>query len=143
MVKGANPKFNVGVPLMQEILIIGLGGFTGAVLRYIVCNLIQNQVQTGTLAYETLAVNLIGCFLIGLLSQLIETHNLFSPSVRLFIITGFLGAFTTFSTFGNETLDLFRNGSGLYSLANIALHLGLGLVCIMLGRFSVSLWSIN
>ena len=140
---GANPKSNIGVAWMQEILIIGLGGFTGAVLRYIVCNLVQDRIQTSTFTYGTLAVNLVGCFLIGLLSQLIETHDLFSPSTRLFIITGFLGAFTTFSTFGNETVNLFQSDGGLYSLTNIALHLGLGLACILLGRFSGSLWVIK
>ena len=129
---------------MQEILIIGLGGFTGAVLRYIVCNLVQDRIQTSTLAYGTLVVNLVGCFLIGLLSQLIETHDLFSPSTPACLSSpGFLGAFTTFSTFGNETVNLFQSDGGLYSLTNIALHLGLGLACILLGRFSGSLWVIK
>ena len=119
---------------MREIIVIGLGGFTGAILRYVVCGLIQYCSKTDTLSYGTLFVNLLGCFLIGLLSQLIETHDLFSPSTRLFIITGFLGAFTTFSTFGNETVDLFRNGNGILSLINIGLHLCIGILCIFAGR---------
>lgn len=125
---------------MYKILIIGLGGFAGAVLRYGTCAFFQNYSKNNNLPIGTLAVNLIGCLLFGFLSQLAETHKLFSPELRSFIFIGFLGAFTTFSTFGSETINLIRDGSDLFALVNIFLHLGLGFSCLIIGKFLSSLF---
>lgn len=126
---------------MGQIFIIGLGGFIGAVLRYLIGGWVQAFSGSGSFPYGTLSVNLMGCLLIGLLSQLAETGQFFTPETRLFLLMGVLGAFTTFSTFGNETLTLFRNGQTFLSLMNVGAHILLGLSAVWLGhRFGMLLW---
>jgi CrcB protein len=127
--------------IMYKIFLIGLGGFTGALLRYGVSGLVQNWSKSVSFPYGTLAVNLVGCFLIGLFSQLADSYGVFSSEIRGFVFIGILGAFTTYSTFGNETFNLLREGETFLSFANIGLHLILGLGAIWLGRIMViSLW---
>ena len=123
---------------MQNLLLFGLGGFMGALLRYSVSGLIQNLSNSISFPYGTLFVNLLGCLLIGALSQLAEVRGVISPEARSFIFIGLLGAFTTFSTFGNDTVSLFRDGENLLSYINIGLHLVLGLSAIWLGQSLVS-----
>jgi len=128
-------KFRLGVSaIMYKLFLIGLGGFTGALLRYGVSGLVQIWSKSISFPYGTLATNLFGCLLIGSLSQLAESFGVFSSDTRDFIFVGLLGAFTTYSTFGNETLNLFREGESTLSLANIGLHLILGIGAIWLGR---------
>ena len=95
---------------MVKLLIIGLGGFVGAICRYGLGGWVQ-RLTGGTFPYGTLVVNVTGCFLIGFLLMLFEQRQLFSPTTRLFLTVGILGAFTTFSTFGYETLELLRSSS--------------------------------
>lgn len=123
---------------MQNLLLIGLGGFIGTLLRYSVSGLIQNLFKSMSFPYGTLFVNLLGCLLIGALSQLAEIRGIISPEARSFIFIGLLGAFTTFSTFGNDTVGLFREGKDLLSFVNIGLHLVLGLSAVWLGQSLVS-----
>jgi len=128
---------------MNKLLLIGLGGFTGALLRYSVSGFVQNWSKNTLFPYGTLAVNLIGCFIIGALSQLVEYQNAFSPETCSFVCIGLLGAFTTYSTFGNETVNLMMDGESLLSLASIGLHLLLGLGAVWFGRVKVALiWRI-
>lgn len=98
----------------MEILIrlctIGLGGFVGAVLRYLVSGWVQDRSGSIVFPFGTAVVNLIGCFCIGLLVYLVESRSFFSVEIRAFILIGLLGSFTTFSTFGSETLTLLRGG---------------------------------
>jgi CrcB protein len=84
--------------------------------------------------YGTLAVNLIGCFLIGFLSQLAESRGVFTAESRTFVFIGILGGFTTFSAFGNETMNLWREGESLLAMANVAAHLLLGLGAVWASR---------
>ena len=119
---------------MYKLLIIGLGGFVGTVLRYGLGGFFQSISKSYSFPYGTLAVNLIGCFVIGLLSQLTEARGLFSQETRLFIFIGILGAFTTFSTFGSETVNLLRNGENVLSLLNVGAHIFIGLFAVWLGR---------
>lgn len=123
---------------MQNLLLIGMGGFMGALLRYGVSGLIQNWSKSINFPYGTLVVNLLGCLLIGALSQVAETRGVISSEARAFIFIGLLGAFTTFSTFGNDTVSLFRDGENLLSYLNIGLHLVLGLSAVWLGQTLVS-----
>ena len=126
---------------MYKLFLIGLGGFAGALLRYGVSGLVQNWSNSVSFPYGTLAVNLLGCFLIGSLSYLAEAYGVFSVETRAFVFVGLLGAFTTYSTFGNESFNLLREGETFLSFANIGLHLILGLGAIWLGRIMVaSLW---
>ncbi|HDD61075.1 MAG: fluoride efflux transporter CrcB [Chloroflexota bacterium] len=123
---------------MQNLLLIGLGGFMGALLRYSVSDLIQNLSKSMSFPYGTLVVNLLGCLLIGALSQVAEIRGVISPEARSFIFIGLLGAFTTFSTFGNDTVSLFRDGENLLSYINIGLHLVLGLSAVWIGQSLIS-----
>ena len=124
---------------MRNLIIIGLGGFLGAILRSSVSDLVQHWFKNVNFPYGTLVVNLLGCFLLGSLSQAAELKGLLSPEARAFMFIGLLGAFTTFSTFGNDTVSLIRKGEEVLSLLNIGLHLGLGLSAVWLGQSLVSL----
>lgn len=119
---------------MGNFLFIGLGGFLGAVLRYAVSELVQNWSKVSHFPFGTLAVNLLGCLLIGALAQLGESKNVFTPEATSLIFLGFLGAFTTFSTFSNDSLNLMRNGQSLLSYLNIGASVVLGLAAVWLGR---------
>ncbi len=119
---------------MYRMLWVGFGGFVGAILRYTISGWVQRWTESFNFPHGTLAVNLMGCFIIGLLSQLLESRSAFGVEARLFIFIGLLGAFTTFSTFGNETLNLLRGGETLFALSNMAVHIVLGLGMVWLGR---------
>lgn len=113
---------------MTNLLIIGAGGFVGAVCRFLFSGWVQSLSRTFTFPYGTLAVNVIGSFLVGCLSYLSYNRSFLNPEVRLFLIIGFLGAFTTFSSFSNETISLFRGGEWLKGLMNIGFN---NLFCIL------------
>ena len=119
---------------MKNILWIGLGGFLGSILRYIVSGAVHHWHKGIDFPYGTLAVNLIGCLLIGALSQVSETRGIIGPQARMFLFIGVLGSFTTFSTFGNETLNLVFDRNGILALAHVGLHIFAGLAAVWLGR---------
>lgn len=121
---------------MRNLLIIGLGGFCGAVLRYLISGGVQKWSQSVDFPYGTLAVNLIGCLIIGMLTRLDEMHSLLSPEMRFFILIGLLGAFTTYSTFGNEAMNLINDRRFNLAIVYMATHLVLGLGAVMLGRLT-------
>lgn len=120
---------------------IGLGGFAGAVLRYLVSGWVQNRSGSIIFPFGTAAVNLIGCFLIGLLTFLVETRSYFSVETRAFVLIGLLGSFTTFSTFGSETMILLRSGrmdmAALYAGGQVVV----GVIMVWLGRLlAAGIW---
>lgn len=119
---------------MLKIILVGVGGFAGSVLRYLVSGYVQHAAKNVGFPYGTLAVNLAGCLFIGFLSQLAESRSLFTAESRLLIFTGFLGGFTTFSTFGNETMNLLRDGENVPALFNLGAHAVFGLASVWLGR---------
>jgi len=123
---------------MENVLVIGLGGFIGAVLRYGLSGYVQYLSRNISFPYGTLAVNLLGCFIIGFISQLVESHGVFHPKTRSFLLIGLLGSFTTFSTFGNESLNLLLDGKNFLSLVNISLHIFAGVGFVWLGRIATS-----
>lgn len=124
---------------MDKALYVGLGGFLGSVLRYWAGSAVQQFANNPTFPVGTLTVNLVGCFVIGFLSQLADARGVFTPEARLFVFVGILGGFTTFSTFGNETMNFLRGGEGLPALLNVGLHIFAGLAAIWLGR-SLAYW---
>ena len=124
---------------MDKALYVGLGGFIGSVLRYWVGSAVQQVANNPAFPYGTLTVNLVGCLVIGFLSQLADMRDVFTPEARLFVFVGILGGFTTFSTFGNETMNFLRGGEGLPALLNISAHIFIGLAAIWLGR-SIAFW---
>lgn len=89
--------------------------------------------------FGTLAVNLVGCVLVGFLAEIIGQRNIDSSEVRTFLIVGLLGGFTTFSAFGLETMGLLRNGEIWLALGNIVSHTLLGLIAVWLGYSTASL----
>ncbi|HEU4389839.1 MAG TPA: fluoride efflux transporter CrcB [Blastocatellia bacterium] len=119
---------------MLKVLLVGIGGFVGSVLRYWLSGYVQTLSRSFEFPYGTLAVNVIGCFVIGVLAQLVDDHGAFSPGTRAFLFVGILGGFTTFSTFGNETLNLLRDNEQALALANLAVHVVLGLGAAWGGR---------
>ena len=125
-----------------RLSIIGAGGFVGAVLRFVVSSWVQNRSGSIVFPYGTMAVNMLGCLVIGFLTCLVETRSLFSMEARSFILIGLLGAFTTFSTFGNETLGLIRDSRIDLALINAGSQVVVGVGMVWLGRIAASaLWS--
>lgn len=118
--------------MLLKLFLIGAGGFIGSVLRYSLGGFVHKYFL-GLLPYGTLAVNVLGCLIIGFLGELTESRNLFSPELRMFVFIGLLGGFTTFSTFGYETMKLMQSGEALYSFSNIFFQVVLGLAAVWLG----------
>ena len=124
---------------INKLLIVGVGGFIGAILRYGLSGFAQKLSGSIDFPYGTLAVNLLGCILIGMLSRMGEMRGLLAPETRLFLFIGILGSFTTFSTFGNETINLMNDRRFFLGLMNVGFHIVFGLAAVMLGRLSTYL----
>lgn len=120
---------------MINVLLVGLGGFIGAVCRYLASLGVQQLLGEKTLwmPIGTLAVNVMGCFVIGLLEGLAANRSLFGDEMRLLIFVGVLGGFTTFSAFGFEAYTLLDNKQPGAALAHVGLHLVAGLGAVYLG----------
>lgn len=110
---------------MIECIIVGLGGFVGAVCRYLM-GLIPLK-EGMDFPVRTLAVNVLGAFAIGLIVALAAKHQSLSPRLILFLKTGICGGFTTFSTFALETSDLMKAGHPAAAVLYVALSLVLGI----------------
>lgn len=119
---------------MANYFIIGLGGFLGAVARYTVALWI-GQKWGRIFPLGTFVVNISGCFFISLLMSLFTEKFMVSPQVRLFLVIGFLGAYTTFSTFEYETGNLVKDGEWFIALANVILSVIAGFAALKLGEF--------
>lgn len=116
---------------MKLILAIGAGSFFGGILRYLLSQMIQTRFLSA-FPFGTLAVNIAGCLLIGLVYGLTDRGNL-SPEWRLVLATGLIGGFTTFSAFSIETVSLIRDGQLFYALAYIGSSILFGLVATFAG----------
>ncbi|MEW6116997.1 MAG: fluoride efflux transporter CrcB [Nitrospirota bacterium] len=118
---------------MYNYLIIGLGGFLGAISRYAV-GLWIGQRWGRSFPLGTFVINVSGSFLIGLLMVLFNERFLVNPQWRLLLTVGFLGAYTTFSTFEYETGALLRDGEWFIAALNILLSVIAGFVALKLGE---------
>lgn len=123
---------------MKQLLLVGFGGFIGSVLRYLVSKL-NLYWQFLSLPLGTLSVNILGSFIIGLLVGISAKSEIISPDLRLLLMVGFCGGFTTFSSFTNENMMLVQNGQILTALLYIGLSLLLGFVAVYLGYVSSNL----
>ncbi|MGQ9473120.1 MAG: fluoride efflux transporter CrcB [Candidatus Caldatribacteriaceae bacterium] len=119
---------------MDKLLLVGIGGSLGAVLRYILGGLVHRITGGTQFPYGTLVVNLMGCLTIGFLAVLADLYRAFTPEFRIFTFTGMLGAFTTFSMFSYETVALLRGRETLAALVNVSLHVLLGLIAVWAGE---------
>ena len=116
--------------LWTEIAWVGIGGAAGALGRFAVSRLVP---IVGGIHLGTLAANVIGCLLFGVAVGWWGSRPGVPETLRLGILVGFLGSFTTFSTYGADTVQLGQSGAGGAALANVALHNGLGLVAVWVG----------
>jgi CrcB protein len=125
---------------MAQIFLVGIGGFVGSILRYILSGWIHKFLDNPWFPYGTLGVNVLGCFLLGLLAGLADHRSLFTSETRVLMFIGVLGGFTTFSTFAFETFSLAKNTQNLAALINIVLQLVLGLLGVWVGNILARLW---
>ena len=118
---------------MRMLFLVALGGAAGAASRYTVSN-VAHRILGGSFPWGTLTVNLAGCFLIGFLWGVSEEF-LVPPDIRTLVFTGFLGAFTTFSTYSFETFGLLRDGEYKLALWNVLFSNLMGLFLVIFGFF--------
>jgi len=119
---------------MYNLIILGFGGFLGAISRYLLSGYVQNLFKQDGFPYGTLVVNLLGCFVLGILTHAAGAKGMFDAQTRLFLMVGFVGAFTTFSTFSVESASLFQNGQSAAGLLNILGSNLLGLIFVFIGQ---------
>ena len=123
---------------MVNVLFVGVGGFLGAILRFIVSGYVQSHSASGSFPIGTLAVNFLGCLLLAALSAASNQVGGFSPESRSLLFIGLLGAFTTFSTFSLETFTLFQDGKLLSAGFNVFLNITVCIFAVWMGREVVS-----
>lgn len=111
---------------MKILLAIGFGSFLGGISRYLMTLFIQNKFLS-TFPYGTLGVNIVGCFLIGIVYGLSARGNI-NVEWRIFLATGFMGGFTTFSSFSNDTVSLLRDGQYWQASSYVAASVFIGLL---------------
>ena len=117
---------------MRTLLLIGLGGFIGSVSRFLLARAVQTSMLS-SFPFGTLAVNILGSLLIGLIYGYSEKDILIDPEIRLFLTVGICGGFTTFSTFSAESFYLLRDGEFLWFLAYTLLSVILCILAVSLG----------
>jgi len=117
---------------MKHLLLVGLGGFIGSVARFLVSKLNLSW-HFLSIPMGTLTVNVLGSFIIGILVGISVKSDLISTDLRLFLMVGFCGGFTTFSSFSSENLMLMQNGQVFTVLIYTALSILLGFLAVYLG----------
>ncbi len=124
---------------MHILLLVGIGGFIGAISRYLISGWVQNGISYFPLG--TLSVNVIGSFFLSVILYLTENKGFFSEETRIFLTIGILGAFTTMSTFSYESFRLLEGRETLYLSINIIGTVVLTLFAVLLGKiFVLSVW---
>ncbi|HEY9059614.1 MAG TPA: fluoride efflux transporter CrcB [Pseudobacteroides sp.] len=122
---------------MYKILLVGCGGFLGASARYII-SITSAKLLSSNFPYGTFIVNVIGCFLIGTIMESSYKLGNISENMKVFLTTGILGGLTTFSTFSNETVELFLKGKAFTGILNILLNVALCLAGVYMGKLLIS-----
>lgn len=123
---------------MKHLLLVGLGGFIGSVARFLVSKLNLSW-HFLSIPMGTLTVNVLGSFIIGILVGVSVKSDLISTDLRLFLMVGFCGGFTTFSSFSSENLMLMQNGQVVTVLIYTALSILLGFLAVYLGYIFTNL----
>ncbi|MFC4740912.1 fluoride efflux transporter CrcB [Flavobacterium ponti] len=118
--------------MIKNLILVAIGGASGSVLRYLV-HWIVSKKSYSTFPYQTFLVNIIGCLLIGLLVGYLYKYNTENESLKLLLITGFCGGFTTFSAFGLENVNMIQNQNYQLALIYTSLSLILGILAVSLG----------
>jgi fluoride exporter len=117
---------------LKTLIIIGIGGGLGSVLRYLTTILVNKYIQSN-FPCATFVTNILGCLLIGLFFGYLEKHNAISQELKFFLITGLCGGYTTFSTFSNENIQLLQNNQLLLAFLYIGLSIFVGLMATWFG----------
>lgn len=118
---------------MKGALFVGIGGFLGSIARYLTGVLVLRILGVRLFPLATLSVNVVGCLLIGLFIGLAEQERLGGQDVRLFLIVGLLGGFTTFSAFGFDTFTMLRGGNISMAMVNVSTNVVFGLTAVWVG----------
>ena len=119
--------------MIGTLFAVGAGGFCGAIARYGLSAWTHRLTGDG-FPWGTLAVNVVGCLLIGALMTTLQERASLPPAARALLVTGFLGALTTFSTLGYETVELLRDAAWMPALTNVLLNAALGVGAVFAGR---------
>lgn len=118
---------------MKAVLLVALGGAVGSVARFKLSGWVLHATPNWRFPTGTFAVNVMGCLIAGLLAGMAVKQDFFTPEARVFLFTGLLGGFTTFSAFGLETLLLFKRGEPGVAIANVVVSIVVGLLVAWLG----------
>jgi len=118
----------------MRVLLVGIGGFTGSILRYWLSGFAQGIAPSNGFPWGTWVVNMTGCLAMGVLVELIDGQDILHP----LLVVGLLGGFTTFSAFSNETVTALRNGMNAIAMMNIVASLFFGLTAVVAGRAIVN-----
>ena len=113
--------------MLKTIIYVAIGSAFGGVARFLMQQFVQKRFESA-FPYGTLSVNLLGCFVIGVVVGLADKGNILSPNARIFLAVGICGGFTTFSSFVNENYSMLRDGELLYTFAYIAASVIIGLI---------------
>lgn len=125
--------------MLKQAIIVALGGALGSVARYKLGGFVLHHTDSWNFPASTFVVNVGGCFAMGALAAIAEHHDLLSASARMFVFTGLLGGFTTFSAFGYESAFLLRRGMPSVALTYAALSVLCGIAGVLLGLKAVDL----
>lgn len=117
---------------MTQLLLIGAGGAVGSIARYLLSGFVQRAI-TPYFPTGTFAVNVIGCFVVGFIGGIVATRPGFSPELRLLLIVGFCGGFTTFSAFSWETFELIGKDAMILAATNVIGQITAGLLAVWAG----------
>jgi len=123
---------------MKPMLMVGIGGFIGAMARYKLGGFVLHHTNASKFPLSTFAVNVVGCLAAGVLAGMVIKHDSLSPNARLFLFTGLLGGFTTFSAFGLDTFYLLQRNELKWAALNACLSPFVGIMAVWLGAKLVS-----
>lgn len=119
---------------MKQIMLVGLGGFIGSIGRYMISKWNTNECFIA-LPIGTLAVNILGSFIIGFLAGVPIKSEWMTADMRLLLMVGICGGFTTFSSFTNENMSLIQNGQYILAFAYTLMSIALGLAAVFIGHY--------
>ena len=118
---------------MKSLLLVGFGGFLGATSRWLLAQSIDRWLMESRFPFGIFVVNMLGCLVIGYVMGLAHARDAVPDHSRLLFIVGFLGSFTTYSTFSWNSFELIRNGQPGYAIANLTATLIIGMLAVWLG----------